>query len=168
MPDRRSLIETERLTADRLSSLNLDFASAHAVVSLHRAASVARTHLTNSVLRPRDLTWTGFQVLWVCWIWDRMQTRDVAESVGVSKATLTGVTDTLVARGLVVRLRDQADRRMVALQLTPEGTALMEDLFPEFNRAESQLVRDFDPSQLEQMTLILRHFIESNETIEDA
>ena len=44
----------------------------------------------------------------------------------------------------------------------------MEDLFPEFNRAESQLVRDFDPSQLEQMTLILRHFIESNETIDDA
>ena len=62
--------------------LPLDFGASHALLSLYRAANAVRGHLTNSVLRPHDLTWTGFLVLWTLWIWDSMETREVAESVG--------------------------------------------------------------------------------------
>ena len=104
MPDQHTLEETERATQERVGALALDFPAAHAVSSLYRAANAARGHLTNTVLRPHDLTWTGFLVLWLLWIWGAMETRHVAESVGISKATLTGVTKTLVSRGLVDRM----------------------------------------------------------------
>ena len=73
----------------------VDIAAAHAVSSLYRAGNAARAHLTNQVLREHDLTWTGFLVLWLLWIWGEMTTRDVAQSVGVSKATLSGVAQGL-------------------------------------------------------------------------
>jgi DNA-binding MarR family transcriptional regulator len=104
MPDRHSLAETEQATRERVQHLPLDFAASHALLSLYRAANAVRGHLTNNVLRPHDLTWTGFLVLWTLWIWDSMETRDIAESVGISKGTLTGVAKTLASRDLIERI----------------------------------------------------------------
>jgi len=128
MPDRHTLAETEKAMTARVSALAMDVEAGAAVSSLYRAANAVRLHLTNTVLRERGLTWTGFVVLWVVWIWDGVETRHAAESAAISKATLTGVVKTLEARGLIRRQVSQADRRLVNLELTPEGRALMEHL----------------------------------------
>ncbi len=159
MPDQHTLEETERAMNARVGELAMDFRAAHAVSSLYRAANAARSHLTNSVLRKHDLTWTGFLVLWLLWIWDNMETRRVAENVGISKATLTGVTNTLVARGLVERVPSEIDRRLVELQLTDEGTTLMRNLFPEFNAAEAELVEHLPAADLATLTDSLRSIV---------
>jgi MarR family transcriptional regulator, organic hydroperoxide resistance regulator len=159
MPDQHTLEETERAMNARVGELAMDFRAAHAVSSLYRAANAARSHLTNSVLRKRDLTWTGFLVLWLLWIWDSMETRRVAENVGISKATLTGVTNTLVARGLVERVPSEVDRRLVELRLTDEGTTLMRNLFPEFNAAEAELVEHLPAADLANLTDSLRSIV---------
>lgn len=169
MPDQRTLDETERATRERVGKLAVDFSAAHAISSLYRAANAARSHLTNTVLRPHDLTWTGFLVLWLLWIWDSMETRHVAESVGISKATLTGVTTTLVNRGLVERVPSQVDRRLVELRLTDKGRALMEDLYPKFNSAEAELTLGLDAGDVAILTDTLRHIVtvaESGGTLE--
>lgn len=49
----------------------------------------------------------------------------LAERLTVSRPTLTGVVDGLVALGLVARTRDDADRRRVHHALTPEGRAAL-------------------------------------------
>ena len=126
----QTLAESEEATRRRVQHLPLDFPASHGLLSLYRAANAVRGALTNSVLRPHDLTWTGFLVLWTLWIFESMETRDVAESVGISKGTLTGVAKTLMARGLVERIPGTQDRRLVNLELTAEGIALMEDLYP--------------------------------------
>lgn len=167
MPDQHTLAETERAMTERVGNLAMDFPAAHAVSSLYRAANAARSHLTNTVLRPHDLTWTGFLVLWLLWIWDRMETRRVAENVGISKATLTGVTDTLVARGLVRRLPSQVDRRLVELELTGPGKRLMTDLYPEFNAAEAQLVSTIPAPELATLTRALRRIVTTAEGTDD-
>lgn len=163
MPDQHTLAETERAVAARVGHLELDFPAAHAISSLYRAANAARSHLTNRVLRPYDLTWTGFLVLWLLWIWERMETRRVAESVGISKATLTGVTNTLVARGLVTRIPGTVDRRLVELELTGEGTRLMDAIYPEFNAAEAQLVTGVSRANLDCLTSGLRTIVTAAE-----
>jgi MarR family transcriptional regulator, organic hydroperoxide resistance regulator len=165
MPDRHTLAETEQATRERVQHLPLDFAAAHALLSLYRAANAVRGHLTNNVLRPHDLTWTGFLVMWTLWIWDSMETRDVAESVGISKGTLTGVAKTLVARGWVERIPSTADRRLVNLRLSKAGLELMDDIYPEFNKAESEVVGDIDPKRLETMTEALRALVETAERL---
>ncbi len=166
MPDQHTLAETERVTTERLSHLELDFAAAQGVLSLYRAANAARAYLTATVLRPHDLTWTGFLVLWTIWIWERMETRRIAESVGISKATLTGVTKTLMDRGWVRRIQSTEDRRLVSLELTPSGKALLDRLYPEFNRAESAVVAAFAPDELAEMTESLRRFVTQVEGLE--
>jgi MarR family transcriptional regulator, organic hydroperoxide resistance regulator len=163
MPDQHTLEETERAMNARVGHLAMDFRAAHAVSSLYRAANAARSHLTNSVLRKHDLTWTGFLVLWLIWIWDAMETRRIAENVGISKATLTGVTNTLVARGLVERVPSTVDRRLVELRLTDGGQELMTKLFPEFNAAEAELVAHLQAGDLHILTDSLRSIVTSAE-----
>ncbi|WP_017935684.1 MarR family winged helix-turn-helix transcriptional regulator [Nocardioides sp. Iso805N] len=163
MPDQHSLAEVERATRERVQHLPLDFTASHALLSLYRAANAVRGRLTNSVLRPNDLTWTGFLVLWTLWIWDSMETREVAESVGISKGTLTGVSKTLLSRGLLERIPSTVDRRLVNLKLSPEGVRLMEQIYPEFNKTESTVVGDLDKVQLTSMTDALRTLVETSE-----
>lgn len=166
MPDQHTLEETERAMTARVGHLAMNFPAAHAVSSIYRAANAARSHLTNTALRPHDLTWTGFLVLWLLWIWDRMETRRVAENVGISKATLTGVTNTLVAKGLVLRVPSEIDRRLVELELTPAGQALMAELFPQFNAAEAELVDGLSSGDLAVLTRVLRQIVTTAEDLE--
>ena len=140
-----TLAETERQVADRLGDLTLDYEAMAVVSNLFRAANSVRNHLERTVLAPADLTWTAFGVLWVVWIWDRVETRTIAAEGGFSKATLSGVLSTLEGRGLVARSRSESDGRLVDVTLTPAGTILMRALVPKFNteeRAVTQLVED--------------------------
>lgn len=168
MPDSHTLAQTERATADRISGLPIDIQAAHAVSSLYRAANAARSHLTNTVLRSHDLTWTGFLVLWLLWIWRSMGTRDVAEAVGISKATLTGVANTLINRGWLDRAVDADDRRLVNLSLSPAGVALMDELYPEFNSAETEIVKGLTAEQVRDLTSALRTIVTTLESRQSA
>jgi MarR family transcriptional regulator, organic hydroperoxide resistance regulator len=159
MPDRHTLAETEKAMSAHVSDLPLNLPAAAAVSSLYRAANAVRVHLTNSVLRKHGLTWTGFVVLWVVWIWDGLETRRAAESAAISKATLTGVVKTLEARGLITRRVGDNDRRLVNLELTPAGMALMKELYPIFNAAEAEVVAGLSPRSLAQLTNSLRSIV---------
>jgi DNA-binding MarR family transcriptional regulator len=170
MPDRHTLAETEKAMSAHLSGLPLDFPASAAVSSLYRAANAVRVHLTNAVLRQHGLTWTGFVVLWVVWIWDGVETRQAAENAAISKATLTGVVKTLESRGLITRKVSDADRRLVNLGLTPAGEALMKELYPHFNGAESEVVSGLSAQRLNDLTVSLRQIVtdlEAREAVSD-
>jgi DNA-binding MarR family transcriptional regulator len=139
-----TLAETERQVADRVGELTLDFEAMAVCSNLFRAANAVRNHLERSVLAPADLTWTAFVVLWVVWIWDRVETRTIAAEGGFSKATLSGVLTTLEGRGLVERSRSETDGRLVDVALTPAGEKLMRGLFPKFNAEERAITRHVD------------------------
>ena len=164
MPDRHTLAETEKAMSNHVSDLPLNFPAAAAVSSLYRAANAVRLHLTNSVLREHGLTWTGFVVLWVVWIWDGLETRRAAQNAAISKATLTGVVKTLEARGLITRRVSATDRRLVNLELTPAGLSLMKELYPVFNAAETEVVAGLSPRSLAQLTNSLRSIVTELET----
>lgn len=50
----------------------------------------------------------------------------LAKNVSLSQATVTGILDRLEKKGLVVRKRDQKDRRRVSLHLTDLGLKVIE------------------------------------------
>jgi MarR family transcriptional regulator, organic hydroperoxide resistance regulator len=164
MPDRPTLAETEKAMSTHVSELPLNLPAAAAVSSLYRAANAVRLHLTNSVLREHRLSWTGFVVLWVVWIWDGLETRRAADSAAISKATLTGVVKTLESRGLIARRVSDIDRRLVNLELTPSGVTLMKELYPAFNAAEAEIVSGLSQRSLAQLTDSLRSIVTELET----
>lgn len=156
MAGAHTLLETERQVGERLSHMDLDFQSMAVISGLFRAASAVRNHLERTVLSKNDLSWTAFLVLWVTWIWERQETRQIAAECGLSKATLTGVLITLEGRGLVIREKSTTDGRLVIVQMTSKGIKLMDKLFPEFNKHERQLTADIETSQQINLTGMLR------------
>jgi DNA-binding MarR family transcriptional regulator len=152
----RTLAETERAVAERLDGLTLDMPAMAVVQNLYRAAGVIRNHLERSVLAPHGLTWTGWVVLWVVWIWGDIEARHVAAEAGISKGTLTGVLSTLEARGLLARRTHPDDARRVLVALTPHGEELMVELFPAFNAQESAVTEPLTPDDQRRLAELLR------------
>lgn len=164
MSGARTLHQTESAVHERLGNLDLDFEAMNAVSNLHRAASTVRNHFEQNVLKGAGLTWTAFVALWVIWIWKSMESRNVAEEVGVNKATLTGVVKNLESRGLVSRRVPAEDRRRVFLELTPQGEALMTELFPAINRTEQRVVASLSKDEVTRLGALLRTVLTDLET----
>ena len=151
-----TLAETERQVTERLGSLPLDYSAMAVASNLFRAANAVRNHLERSVLAQHNLSWTGFVVLWVTWIWEPIETRQIALEGGFSKATLTGVLTTLQDRGWVTRERSQTDGRLVLVRLTDEGRGLMTNLFPEFNLEEQHISGPIEAGRRDELAEMLR------------
>jgi DNA-binding MarR family transcriptional regulator len=159
MTGSHTLRATEDAVQERLSGLDLDNSAMWAVSNIYRATTAIRNHLEQSVLRDTGLTWTGFVVLWVVWIWGDMETAGVAKEAGISKATLTGVAKTLESRRYVQRVAHPTDGRRVVLTMTKSGTKLMQGLFPKFNREESYVVRGLSDRQRRDLANHLRTIV---------
>jgi DNA-binding MarR family transcriptional regulator len=156
MSGSHTLNETERQVATKLSGMTLDFDSMAAVSNVFRAANATRNFLERTVLAPSGLSWTAFVVLWVSWIWEPIETRTIAEEGGFSKATLTGVLQTLESRGLIKRNRSLEDKRLVLVTLTAKGRKLMLTLFPEFNKHEQEVLSGLSAQQKRELATALR------------
>src|SRR6478752_2417444 len=141
-PGGLTLEATEQAVADRLQCMDIDMTAMAVVANVYRAANATRNHLERTVLAPHGLTWTGWVVLWVIWIWGEIESRHVAAEAGVSKGTLTGVQKTLMAKGLVERTVHPEDARRVLLSLTGAGERLMAEVFPQFNAVEAWVTSD--------------------------
>ncbi len=151
-----TLGETERQVVDRVGQLPLDYAAMAVVSNLFRASNAVRNHLERTVLSSQNMSWTAFVVLWVTWIWEPIETRNVALESGISKATLTGVLTTLEKRGWVTREKSETDGRLVLVRMTPAGRELMQALFPEFNLEEQRVVESIDAGTLDTFADLLR------------
>lgn len=64
----------------------------------------------------------------------------LAEKAGVTRATMTGLIDTLERDGMVTRRPDPADRRQLSVELTPKGTAFLNEMLPEHFRRIAALM----------------------------
>jgi DNA-binding MarR family transcriptional regulator len=154
-----TLAETERAVTDRLSGLPIDMSAMAAVSNIYRAANVVRNHLERTVLAPHELTWTGWVVLWVVWIWGDIETRHIAAEAGISKGTLTGVIGTLENRGLLKRRTHPDDARRVLVSLTPKGRRLMGTLFPQFNAEEALVTQALSSAETTTLARSLRKIV---------
>ena len=156
MAGAHTLAETERHVSERLSHMTLDFDAMAIVSNLFRAANSVRNHFERTVLHSNDLSWTAFVVLWVTWIWEPIETRQIAEEGGFSKATLTGVLGTLEGRGFVQRAKSTTDGRLVVVTMTDSGRKLMDGLFPKFNTQERAIAAAIPPGQRADVAEALR------------
>ncbi|MBV8898760.1 MAG: MarR family transcriptional regulator [Verrucomicrobia bacterium] len=81
---------------------------------------------------------------------------DLAECTGVSRATITGLLDGLERDGLVERLSDPEDRRVVRVKLTPQGEALLERVRPAYFRWFARMLEPLAESEREHLVYLLQ------------
>ncbi|MCP3104464.1 MarR family transcriptional regulator [Myxococcus sp. K15C18031901] len=72
---------------------------------------------------------------------------ELAENSCVSRATMTGLLDTLEKDGLISRQDHPEDRRMYTVHLTPKAQRLLEDLLPEHFSRVATLMSDLDETE---------------------
>ncbi len=77
-----------------------------------------------------DLTTSQFGVLEALLHLGPMCAGELSNKLLKSTGNMTLVLDNLEKRGLVRRVRDHEDRRMIMIELTPEGRELIETIFP--------------------------------------
>jgi len=79
----------------------------------------------------------------------------LAEKTGVTRATMTGLIDSLEQGGLVVRVFDKADRRSVIIRLTDAGQAKLDVVMPDYYRRLRQCMQGLDAIKREELNNIL-------------
>ena len=140
----------------RLRDAGRDFPSMHAIANIYRAAAEVRRNAERDVLAMENLSWGGFTILWVLWIWGSMETNLLATECDLAKGTLTGMLGTLGKRGLIERARMDHDRRRVIVSLTPTGTSTIERVAPAFNDFEAKMTVCLDDGQKNSLAELLR------------
>jgi DNA-binding MarR family transcriptional regulator len=87
--------------------------------------------------------------------------RELARKLGGSFSNATVLVDRLVDRGLVERLADPQDRRVVLVRSTGEGRRLIEQLFTSWQILSAPLLEALDPQDLSTVRAALRALLEA-------
>jgi DNA-binding MarR family transcriptional regulator len=77
---------------------------------------------------------------------------ELADLCGVTRATMTGLIDTLERDGLVTREPDPVDRRMMSVKLTPRGNERLSEVLPGHFRRMAALMAGL--TEAERKTLV--------------
>jgi DNA-binding MarR family transcriptional regulator len=155
-PDDRELLDAERDIQAVLGNRPLDFASMRAISNIYRAAAAVRRRAERDLLAGVGLSWGGFTILWVLWVWGAMETARLATECDLAKGTLTGMLTTLEKQGRIERTRLESDRRRVRVELTPRGLVTIEELFPRFNDFEAKMTVGLTDGQKAALAALLR------------
>ena len=98
-------------------------------------------------------------MLFCLWVWGPHETRDLAQRMGVSRPTVSGVTDTLERRGLVQRRGHADDARRGRSRSRAAGERTFEELFPRFNAEESLACGGLGAEERAQLAALLRTLV---------
>lgn len=79
----------------------------------------------------------------------------LAEKVGVTRATMTGLLDGLEQNGLVTRVFAKEDRRSVNIQLTNAGQAKLDVVMPDYYRRLKQCMQGLSEEKRTQLQQLL-------------
>lgn len=87
---------------------------------------------------------------------DRIPQGLLAERVGIEGATIVRVVDDLEADGFILRVPDEADRRVKLIALTQAGQAVAVEVEKSSARLRTQFLGDFDPAEVDIAMEVLR------------
>lgn len=161
------MLAAERDVQARLGDRPLDFDANRAISNIYRAAAAVRRQAERNLLSEYGLSWGGFTILWVLWVWGEMETAQLANECDLAKGTLTGMLTTLEKRDLVERRRSESDGRRVLVSATDTGADVIDELFPRFNAVEVDLVDGLTADESRELARLLRIVI-TNATDADA
>ena len=127
-----------------------------ALQALLRAEAAVRRRVA-AELNQEGVSPAGFSVLVVLTTaGGSLELRTLRRRLGWSKANATEVTANLEEHGFVRRRRDRGDRRLVIVDLTYAGHALVQRLFPEHSDRVTQAFGALDETEKRSLAEICR------------
>jgi MarR family 2-MHQ and catechol resistance regulon transcriptional repressor len=155
--DLQELDILRRLSNIQLGPLNVSAISV--ATNIYRAGQCLKLKMEREKLSKYNLSWTAFSLLYDLWIWNSLETRQLAASSGITTATVSNVIKTLETRELCKRDVDKKDRRLVIVTITEEGARVMQDLYPDFHQGEMEIAGALSPKEQDTLAGLLRKVI---------
>ena len=81
---------------------------------------------------------------------------EIGAKMMVTVSNLTGIVDRLEEKKLVLRKRDETDRRVVHVTLTEKGTKLYRSTIPLFEKSISEIFSSLDLPRQKKLSALLR------------
>ena len=81
---------------------------------------------------------------------------EIGAKMMVTVSNLTGIVDRLEEKKIVVRKRDEKDRRVVHVVLTDKGTKLYKNTIPLFEKSVAAIFTCLDKPQQKELSAVLR------------
>lgn len=82
---------------------------------------------------------------------------EIGAKMMVTVSNLTGIVDRLEEKKLVLRKRDETDRRVVHVTLTEKGTKLYKSTIPLFEKSISEIFSSLDLTSQKKLSALLRN-----------
>lgn len=86
---------------------------------------------------------------------------DIARDYDYDTGSMTRMVERLARKGLLRRVRDESDRRVQRLELTPKGRALTQRLPAMIARVLNQHLRGFTRAELNQLKGMLQRMLDN-------
>lgn len=96
-----------------------------------------------------------WRFLRVLWEEDAISQRDLSDRVGMTGATTVLALDRMEREGLVLRVRDGRDRRVVRVHLTKKGRRMQDKLLPHAAEVDAVACDGIDRQQLQLLKRLL-------------
>lgn len=142
-----------------------DARATRVILTLNRAASLVTYDLESSIHRPRGGSWSTFRMMFVIWLAGPMEPNVVANLAGMSRAAVSNLAKTLVAKGLLRKDAAADDGRAVTLTLTAPGLAEIRDTFREQNRRESSWASVLTDIEQDLLVMLLEKLMSQREQV---
>jgi len=116
--------------------------------------------LIGRLLRPLNVSAAGGLVLGILRDHGQMSPSEIGDRLTVTRATVTGVVDSLERRGFVRRSANPADRRSLIVEITPLGLTVVQQVRTIIHRHEKAWLGALSDTEI-------RAYIESLQRIQD-
>jgi len=133
----------------------MDVAVAEAYLHVLRTGTILH-HCIERTLTKRGLSYGRFMILnLLAREGDPQPVCKLAEMVGVTTPTVSAVLSGMVRDGLVERIEDPSDRRVVRIGLLTPGQRILDDVLPDLFTHQVNIMADLDKEELKTMVSLL-------------
>lgn len=146
----------ERIATTHVKDLDIDIEAMAVISNVFRVSVLFRNQAERGFLGAHHLSFSGFTLLWVLWVFGKMESHQLADECGIAKGTLTGIVTTLEKRGFAARQPHTTDKRRKYVQLTRKGKRLMKRLFLQINDLEKEFVAELKVAEIISLSHLLR------------
>lgn len=118
-------------------------------------------HLFADAGRRHDLSQQQAELLCAIVVPGRIRMGDLGKQLHMEKSALSNLVDRAERRGLLARVRDDADRRCAWVELTEEGRDLALRTHSEVTARVSAMVGDLSAADRRRLTDVVRGLVEA-------
>lgn len=124
-------------------------------IVLSRAHKVIH-ECTNQFFQENGLNPTEFAVLELLYHKGKQPLQQIGNKILLASGSITYVVDKLEGRGYINRVSSDTDRRVTFAEITKEGTAFMDELFPRHEEQLTQLMNALSEDEKVQVIDVIK------------